>query len=47
MRRHGLTPGRRYRNGLGGLAGGWTQQQLESFEAASAVFEKIDGDLWR
>ena len=43
----GLDSQRRYRNGLRALAGGWTQQQLETFEAATAVFEKIDDDLWK
>lgn len=38
---------RRYSNGLRKFAGGWTESELESFEAATAVFEKIDDDLWK
>jgi plasmid stability protein len=34
-------------NGLGRLAGGWSEQDLESFERATAVFERIDEDLWK
>ena len=36
-----------YRNGLGKLAGGWTETDLESFEKATAVFERIDEDVWK
>lgn len=43
----GLASQRRYTNGLGQLAGGWTRQQLDSFEAATAVFERVDDDLWK
>lgn len=42
-----LDTDRGYSNGLGRLAGGWTQQDLESFEKATAVFERIDEDLWK
>ena len=42
-----LDTDRSYSNGLGRLAGGWSQEDLESFEKATAVFERIDEDLWR
>ncbi len=35
------------RNGLTGLAGTWTQEDLEDFEAAVASTEQIDEELWR
>jgi len=38
---------RRFSNGLGKLAGGWTQADLAAFEEATAVFERIDGDAWK
>lgn len=34
-------------NGLAALAGGWTDQQWESFEKSTAVTEQIDEELWR
>ena len=34
-------------NGLAGLAGTWSKQEHEQFEAAVAVTEQIDEDLWR
>jgi len=34
-------------NGLAALGGGWTQQQLESFEASIAVTGQVDEELWR
>ena len=43
----GLASQRRYSNGLGQLAGGWTQEQLDAFEEATAVFERIEDDLWK
>jgi plasmid stability protein len=36
-----------YTNGLGRLAGGWTEEELASFEKATAVFERIDEDVWK
>jgi plasmid stability protein len=36
-----------FSNGLGRLSGGWSQAELEGFEAATAVFEKIDVDVWK
>jgi uncharacterized protein YcfJ len=43
----GLGSGRRFSNGLGKLAGGWTQADLDAFEQATAVFERIDDDAWK
>lgn len=34
-------------NGLASLAGGWTEQQWESFEKSVAVTEQVDEGLWR
>jgi hypothetical protein len=34
-------------NGLGALAGTWTEDDLRRFEEAVAPFEEIDADLWR
>jgi plasmid stability protein len=35
------------RNGLAALAGTWTEEEHERFEAAVAVTEQIDEELWR
>jgi plasmid stability protein len=35
------------RNGLARLAGTWTADEHEQFEAAIAVTEQLDEDLWR
>lgn len=35
------------RNGLARLAGTWTQEEYERFQAAVAVTERIDEELWR
>lgn len=43
----GLQPAARYDNGLGRLAGGWTEEELAGFEAHTASFEQIDEDLWK
>jgi len=43
----GVGTGRRRSNGLARLAGTWTQRDLEDFEAAVAVTEQIDEELWR
>jgi hypothetical protein len=40
------TPGRPP-NGLARLAGTWTAEDLARFEAALAVTEGVDGELWR
>ena len=34
------------RNGLARLAGTWTEEEYQNFEAAIAVTEQIDEDLW-
>jgi len=39
--------GGRVSNGLAKLAGTWTQEEFEQFEAAVAITEQIDEDLWR
>ena len=33
-------------NGLRRLAGSWSDADLEEFEAATAVFEQVDEELW-
>jgi len=35
------------RNGLASLAGTWTQEEHDQFEAAVAVTEQIDEELWK
>jgi plasmid stability protein len=35
------------RNGLARLAGTWTREEHERFEAAVALTEQIDEELWR
>ncbi len=40
------TPGPRT-NGLEKLAGTWTAEELEEFEANVAIFDRIDPELWR
>ena len=34
-------------NGLGRLAGGWSDEELREFERAIAQFEAVDEELWR
>ncbi|MDP9120983.1 MAG: hypothetical protein M3O15_06380 [Acidobacteriota bacterium] len=34
-------------NGLSALAGTWTKEEHERFEAAVAVTEQLDEELWR
>jgi hypothetical protein len=34
-------------NGLGELAGTWSQEELEAFERAIELTEQIDEELWR
>ena len=43
----GLGPDGRFDNGLGRLAGSWTQEDLTRFEEATALFEQIDEELWQ
>jgi len=33
-------------NGLGRLAGGWSEGEFRDFEQATAPFEAIDEELW-
>lgn len=33
-------------NGLGGLAGGWSEDEFRDFEKVTAPFEAIDEELW-
>jgi len=35
------------RNGLARLAGTWTEAEHQAFEAAVAITEQIDTELWR
>jgi plasmid stability protein len=35
------------RNGLAGLAGSWTEEEHQAFEAAVAPFGVIDDEVWR
>lgn len=34
-------------NGLGRLAGGWSEDEFRDFERATAQFEAVDEELWR
>jgi hypothetical protein len=34
-------------NGLGRLAGTWTEEDFQEFERAVAPFEEVDDELWR
>lgn len=43
----GVGPGRTKSNGLGQLAGGWSQEEFERFQQAVAVTEEIDEEMWR
>lgn len=43
----GITDGGAYDNGLGELAGGWSERDLKDFEAATKGFEQVDGELWK
>lgn len=42
----GVGPERERSNGLGRLAGTWSEAELEEFEAAVAVTERIDPEFW-
>ncbi len=33
-------------NGLGDLAGTWSQEELEAFESATALFKQVDEERW-
>ncbi len=41
------TPMPKQGNGLAALAGGWTEEQWETFEQSVAVTEQVDEELWR
>ncbi len=43
----GLGGGRKRSNGLARLGGTWGADELEEFEALTAVTEQIDQELWR
>jgi len=43
----GVGADRKRSNGLARLAGTWTEEEHERFEAAIAVTEQIDEELWR
>lgn len=34
------------RNDLAQFAGGWTKRDAAEFDAATAMFNQIDGDIW-
>lgn len=34
-------------NGLGDLAGGWSEDEFREFERATSQFEAVDEELWR
>jgi hypothetical protein len=42
-----VAPAEEKRNGLASLAGTWTADEHTCFEAAVAVTEQLDEDLWR
>jgi len=42
----GLGVGQPRSNGLAELAGGWSQEEFEEFEAAVAPFEAVDAEVW-
>lgn len=33
-------------NGLGSLAGGWSEEEFRDFERATGPFEAVDEELW-
>ena len=43
----GLRPDRKPSNGLARLGGSWSAEELKRFEAATALTEQIDEELWR
>lgn len=44
---HGLGVGTTRSNGLGRLAGSWSEEEFREFERAVAPFEEVDAELWR
>ena len=43
----GVGPGRERSNGLARLAGRWTEEERERFEAAISATDQIDEELWQ
>lgn len=43
----GLPLHRDHDNGLGSLAGGWTDEDLEEFQRVTRPFEEVDAEMWR
>jgi hypothetical protein len=43
----GVDPSGPRTNGLEKLAGTWSQQEFEEFDAHTEMFERIDPELWR
>lgn len=43
----GLGTQRARSNGLGRLAGSWSEDEFHDFERATAPFEGVDEELWR
>jgi hypothetical protein len=43
----GLGTGGVRSNGLGRLAGGWSEEDFREFEQATAQFEAVDDELWK
>lgn len=43
----GLSGAAGFDNGLGKLAGTWTEDEAKAFEASIAPFEQVDEELWR
>jgi hypothetical protein len=42
----GQGPDEAYDNGLGELAGGWSEEELRAFDEAVEPFEQVDAELW-
>ncbi|MHC1729998.1 MAG: hypothetical protein AB9866_29040 [Syntrophobacteraceae bacterium] len=43
----GLAPNGGYDNGLGKLAGTWTEDEFFEFEKNITIFEQLDKELWQ
>lgn len=43
----GINKDKSFDNGLSELAGTWSQADLKSFQANTAIFEKVDEELWK
>lgn len=42
-----LGVGKTRSNGIRAMAGTWSEEEFEEFEAATEIFERVDEDLWR